>query len=263
MDVRVENLSFAYRRGRKILDGLTFEAKEGEITAIVGANGAGKTTLVKSIMGLLSPEGDVFLGGRNRRELSFSEVSRKVGYLPQESAIQAALTVFEVVLLGRLHELGLKVDPSELERVWQTMRTLKIDHLADKYYNELSGGQRRVVNIAQTLVKAPEVLILDEPTANLDMQNEIETLELVRAYTRDRNAATMVILHDLTMACRFADAIVLLRNGRVFRAGPPAKVVTEETVREAYGVNVRLMADEDGAPLLHVLSSVRDTDYHF
>lgn len=263
MDVRVENLSFSYRRGKPILDGLSFEAREGEITAIVGANGAGKTTLVRSILGYLTPRGEVYLGKKNRKDYTFSEVAALVGYLTQESAVQAALTVFDVVLLGRLHRLGLRVDPAELEKVWIILKKLKIDHLADRPYNELSGGQRRVVNIAQTLVKEPNVLILDEPTANLDMQNEIEMLELVRAYTRDRRAATLVILHDLSMACRYADRILILKDGRVFCAGTPLEVVTEESVREAYGVNVRLLMADETTPLLHILGSVRPTDYHF
>lgn len=183
-----------------------------------------------------------------------------VGYLTQESAVQAALTVFDVVLLGRLHRLGLRVESAELERVWAILKKLKLDHLADRPYNELSGGQRRVVNIAQTLVKEPKVLILDEPTANLDMQNGIEMLELVRAYTRDRSAATLVILHDLSMACRYADKILLLKDGKVFRAGTPLEAVTEESVRKAYGVNVRLLMADEATPLLHILGSVRPTD---
>ena len=263
MNVRVDGLSFAFRRGKRVLDSLTFEAGDGEITAVVGANGVGKTTLVRAILGLLEASGDVYLGDRNRRDIPFSEIARKVGYLTQESTIQASLTVFEVVMLGRLGNLGLKVDPSELEHVWTTMKTLKIDHLADKYYNELSGGQRRVVNIAQTLVKGPELLILDEPTANLDMQNEIEMLELIRAYTHARHVTTLVILHDLSMACRYADKIVILKDGKVFRSGSPMEIVTEANVREAYGVNVKLLMADERTPLLHIVSSVRDTTYNF
>ena len=263
MNVRVENLSFTYRHGDRILNGLSFEACDGEITAIVGANGAGKTTLVKSLMGYLTPQGEVYFGNRNRKDFVFSEIAKFVGYMTQEGTIQAALTVFEVVMLGRLNGLKLKVEASELERVWSILRMLRIEHLADKYYNELSGGQRRLVNIAQTLVKEPQILILDEPTANLDMQNEIETLELTRAYTRSRKIATIVILHDLSMACRYADRIVLLRDGEVFRTGTPAEAITEESVRDAYGVNVNLMMSKEGTPLLHILSSVRDLEYHF
>lgn len=263
MNVRVENLTFAFRRGKKVLDGLSFEARDGQITAVVGANGVGKTTLVRGIMGFLEPQGEVWLGGRSRREIPFSEIAKKVGYLTQESAVQAALTVFEVIMLGRLGHLGLKVDPAELEKVWDIMRTLKIDHLADKYYNELSGGQRRVVNIAQTVVKEPEVLILDEPTANLDMQNEIEMLELIRGYTRAKKVATIVILHDLSMACRYADQIVILKDGKVFKSGSPMEVVSVENVRDAYGVNVKLLMVDEEKPLLHIVSSVRDTNYQF
>ena len=263
MNVRVENLAFAFGRGKKILDGLSFEAKDGEITAIVGANGVGKTTLVRAIMGFLEPGGEVWLGGRNRRDIPFSEIARKVGYLTQESAVQAALTVFEVILLGRLGHLGLKVDPAELDKVWDIMRTLKIDKLADKYYNELSGGQRRVVNIAQTVVKGPEVLILDEPTANLDMQNEIEMLELIRSYTRAKGTATLVILHDLTMACRYADRIVILKDGKVFKEGEPFEVFTEENIREAYGVNVNVILGENYRPVIQPSPAEAEKEYEF
>ena len=214
-------------------------------------------------MGSLSPQGQVYLGGKNRREYALSEVSALVGYLTQESGVQAALTVFDVVLLGRIHRLGLRVNSAELEKVWKILKKLKIENLANCYYNELSGGQRRVVNIAQTLVKEPKILILDEPTANLDMQNEIEMLELVRAYSCDRRAATLVILHDLSMACRYADRIILLKDGCVFRSGTPMEVVNETSVREAYGVNVRLLMADARTPLLHILGSVRSTNYQF
>lgn len=252
MSIRAEHLSFSYTPDRPLLRDISFEAKSGQITALVGANGAGKTTLLKCLLGALPYSGKCTLSD-----------PESLGYLTQDSRALPSLTVLECVLLGRLRTLGLCVRPEDTEAVWRILETLHIEHLAERSYARLSGGERRMVNLAQVLVRFPSLLLLDEPTANLDLQRELELMTLVKAYTDQRQATTLVILHDLSMACRFADQVVLLNHGRVLEAGPPQEVLTAALIQEAYGVVAELIPIENKELLLHVKRSVRESHYDF
>ncbi len=261
MDLQVQDIRFRYKKnGNYIIDGISFDAGEGDVTAIIGANGVGKSTLVRSLLGLLHSEGTVLMGGKNRNEYTRNQITRHIGYLTQENAFLSSLTVFEVVMLGQMNSLGFRVQNTEVERVWDVLTTLRISHLAKNRFFELSGGQRRIVGIAQTIVRDPDILILDEPTANLDMQNQLEVLELIRSYTKEKKLTTLVILHDLNMACRYSDRLILLKDGRVYASGPPAQVITKETVKDVYGVLVNLHHDRQGIPMIHPVCSVRTLD---
>lgn len=243
MRLSVQNLSFAYR-GMPVLKDLSFEAVPGEMTAIAGANAVGKSTLLKCIAGALKPQGKVFFDGAELRRLSEHQRSHMIGYMVQDNDSQALLTVFEVVLLGRMHALSLRLEDRELERVSAVLEKLRIAPLATRPFAQLSGGQRRMVSIAQTLVREPSVLILDEPTANLDMQNELEVLQLLRDYTREKGIVTLVTLHDLNVVTRFADKVVLLSGGKIYRQGAPREAITEESIAAAYGVKARIIEDQ-------------------
>lgn len=260
----VEGVSFRYPRAETpVLEEVSFTAGRGQITALLGANGAGKTTLLRAVLGLLPGSGRVTVDGAPREAPGSGGMRRQVGYMPQENALPASLSVLEVVLLGRLEDLRLAVRPADREAAWEMLRRLQLEHLAARPFRTLSGGQRRVVGIAQTLVREPAVLVLDEPTANLDLQNGMEVLELIRAYTRQKEAATLVTLHDLGLAARYADKLVLLQGGRVLREGPPASVITEAAIREAFGVRARVRRDEAGLPAVHPLGPARERVYRF
>ena len=213
----------------------------------------GMSTLLKCMMGILRAEGNVILGTECRRNLAVKWTGDKVSYLTQENAVPALLTVFEVVLLGRMTSLSLKIPEEELEKVYQVLKKVKMEQLASRMFRQLSGGQRQVVSIAQAIVKEPDILIMDEPTANLDMQNQLEVLELVRTYTKERKVATLVTLHDLNMAARYADRIIILKDGKVFCQGSPAETLTEEVVRQTYKVEAEITYDRNGIPIVNPL----------
>ena len=255
MDLTVKNIEFAYR-SKQVLRDISLTAKEGEITAILGANAVGKSTLLKCIMGILRAKGQILLGEEPCRSLFSCKHGERVSYLTQENAVPALLTVFEVILLGRMSSLSLRVPPEELERVYQVMKDVKIEPLAERMFRQLSGGQKRVVSIAQAVVKEPEILIMDEPTANLDMQNQLEVLELVRRYTKEKRTTTLVTLHDLNMAARYADQIVILKDGKVYCQGSPAETLTEDVVRETYHVESEVTYDKTGIPMVNPLYAV-------
>lgn len=259
MALEVEHLSYTYpKSAQPVLNDVSFTAPDGVVTSLIGANGVGKSTLIKSILGLCPGAGRVRFNGAENAGLS-----KKVGYMTQQGVLSTTLKVLEVVLLGRMQTLGFRVDGENLDRAWNIIKLLRLEPLAQRPYNTLSGGQQRVVGLAQTLVREPELLLLDEPTANLDMQNELEVMALVRAYTRQRSIATLVTLHDLNAAARFSDKLVLLKDGAVYREGTPVQVITEDAIRAAYGVEAHVHTDRAGRTMLYPLRSVREQSYHF
>ena len=244
MTLRVQDVSFSYGK-RAVLEGVTFEAKSGEVTAILGANAAGKSTLLKCISGRLRPRGSIALNDTEIARMSAHARAHAIGAMVQDSGEPARLTVMETVLLGRLHALTLKVAPAELERARTVLDRLRVGHLSARLLTELSGGQRRMVMLAQALAGDPKLLLLDEPTANLDLPNELEALRIVREMTAEKKLITVVTLHDLNMTARFADAVALMHEGRVIRAGCPEEALAPEAIEQAYGVKTRRVPDGD------------------
>ena len=265
MSLRVEYLQYTYPKAKEpVIRDISFEAPDGCITVIIGANGVGKSTLIKSMLGIFKGEGDVWFDGTSRKEMSHEELHRLVGYMTQENALLTSLSVLNVVLLGRLGTLNIRVQDEDIEKAVDILRLLHLDHLVDRPFYALSGGQRRMVDVAQTLVRDPKILIMDEPTANLDLVNEMQVLELVKAYTKQKNVSTLLTLHDLNMAARYADRLVLLKDGVVYREGAPSEIITAENIREAYGVEVHVhTSSRTGTPMLLPLNPVRQTDYVF
>lgn len=264
MSFRVEHLRYTYPKASEpIIRDISFEAPDGMLTVIIGANGVGKSTLIKSMLGIFKAEGTAIFNDRERSQMSHRELHHLVGYMTQENALLTSLSVLNVVLLGRLGTLNLRVQDEDIEKAMSILRLLHLEHLAERPFYALSGGQRRMVDVAQTLVRDPQLLIMDEPTANLDLVNELQVLELVRAYTHQKEVATLMTLHDLNMAARYADRLVLLKDGAVFRSGTPEEVITQENIREAYGVEVHVSLDNNRVPMLHPIAPVQQTEYAF
>ena len=222
MRLSAKDVRFSYGSA-EVLKGVTVDhAAPGQITATIGPNAAGKTTFFKCIAGLLKPNGVIELDGKDLRDCSREEVTRRVTYLPQESPVNAVLTVFEAVLLARKHTLSWRVTDEDLQSVTGVLEDLDIEDLSTRFLNELSGGQKQLVSIAQALVREPDVLLLDEPTSSLDLQRQLEVLDLVRRVTRERNIVTLISVHDLNLAARYADGFVVMSNAL---CTPPVEVL--------------------------------------
>jgi iron complex transport system ATP-binding protein len=240
------------------LDGVSIaRTPRGAITALVGPNAAGKTTLLKCVAGLLRYQGRVLLDGRDVGPMRRGELSRRLSYLPQEVPVHAVLTVFEAVLLARHDAFAWRVGQDDLTLVADTLRELDIDHLAMRYLNELSGGQRQLVSIAQALVRRPEVLLLDEPTSNLDLQRQLDVLALVRRVSAERGITTLITLHDLNLAARYAAHFVVLHAGSVYASGRADDVLTPAMLRDVYGVQADVLRGADGVPQATAIASLR------
>lgn len=222
---------------REVLRNVDLPLQKGLVTAVLGVNGAGKSTLLRCLGGLARPlRGRVTLDGRDMAALSRRQIARRVAYVPQ-SQRPDSLTVFEAVLLGRRPHMGLGPSRHDLAAVENGLTALGLESLAFKRLEDLSGGELQKTSIARAMVQEPNVLLLDEPTASLDLKNA----EDVRAITRQAAAAkgltAVVVLHDLSQALRFADVFVLLRHGRV-HAVLDRSGLGPEVVREVYGVDV-------------------------
>lgn len=226
--------------GTPILRGVGFDVSPRTVTALIGPNGAGKSTLLRALAGLIPYRGSVMLDGDDARNLDARAISQRVAYLPQDLQARSRLTLLEVVLLGRLGSLGWHVPPGEWDRARASLDDVGIGHLAGRGITDVSLGQRQLAFVAQALVRKPGLLLLDEPTSALDLRHQLEILELVRSVVREREAAAILALHDLSLAARFADRLVLLAHGRVYAAGEPVDVLTPGIVRDTYAVVVRV-----------------------
>lgn len=245
-----KKVGFAYGSHR-VLDAVDLELKSGEFVALVGPNGAGKSTLLKLLLGWLSPDrGGVEVEGRALSVLSRRDVARKIAFVPQESRVDFAFTARELVTMGRMPYLGRfqPEGPADLSAVERALDATETRALADRIVSELSGGERQRVQLARALAQETDVLLLDEPTANLDIEHQLALLELVRELVRDGRAA-MMALHDLSLAARFADRVVVLASGSIVAAGKPSEVFTEGLLERWFHIRATLRKAGEAEPL--------------
>jgi iron complex transport system ATP-binding protein len=255
----IDGLSFGYN-AKPVLDGIRLEVKP-EVTALIGPNAAGKSTLLKCISGMLRGQGEIRLDGRELATISHADLVRRIGYLPQEMPQDASLTVLEAVLMGRMNSLGWRVRAGDLTPVMETLAALGIHPLASRHLVELSGGQRQMVSIAQAMVRRPEVLVMDEPTNSLDMRYQLELFELIRDITRTHRMTTITAMHDLNLAARFADTVILLSKGAIAAMGKPSEVITTEMLATVYGIEARVTLGRDGIPRIIPIRSAHQRNH--
>nr|WP_231915975.1 ABC transporter ATP-binding protein [Microbacterium karelineae] len=238
---------------RGVLDGLDVRIAEGEFTAIVGPNACGKSTLLRSLARLLpASAGSVLLDGRDIRRLPTRDVARRLGLLPQTSIAPDGITVFDLVARGRFPHQSVLSGWSrrDEEAVRTAMRETDVEALASRPVDELSGGQRQRVWIAMVLAQQTPTVLLDEPTTFLDIGHQLEVLDLV-SRLRDEGRTVVAVLHEINHAARYATDLIVMRDGVVVAQGPPADVLTAETMADVFGVDARIIADPDtGVPVM-------------
>ncbi|GAA4180949.1 ABC transporter ATP-binding protein [Gryllotalpicola koreensis] len=253
-------LQLAYD-GRVIVPELDLELAPGRITAIIGANGSGKSTVLRGLARLLAPRaGSVTLDGEDVHGIPGRRLARMLGILPQEPIAPEGVTVTELVMRGRHPHQGVfggrGADDEAV--VAEALRLTDTLELAARRVGELSGGQRQRVWIALALAQNPDVLLLDEPTTFLDIAHQLEVLDLLAELNAQLGTTVVMVLHDLNMAARYADQLVVVADGRVLASGAPADVITEPVLATAFGLAARVIADpETGSPL--VIPTARTT----
>lgn len=249
MSVMVQDLHFSYGP-RPLLAGVDLTIEPGEFVALVGVNGCGKSTLLRLIAGLLKPSsGRILLGGAELGTLSRRQVAQRLAVLHQSLPPVPALTVRQLVRQGRYPHLGPLGLLRESDTMEEALELTGVAHLADRVLDTLSGGERQRVRLALAVAQDTGILLLDEPTAHLDIRHQLEVLELVRTLRATRGLTIVTVLHELDHAARFAERIVALHEGRVRADGKPKDVITPELLAEVFGVAGRVVTDElHGAP---------------
>ena len=242
MIYEIKNLEFSYRAQRRVLDSVCLTVKKGDILTILGRNGAGKSTLLGCMLGLLKPQGgEVRLMGRSVAEMSGREIAMSVGYVPQSHAPSYGYTVMDFVLMGCASQIGLFSKPGRAEReaAAEALRALEIEHLADRSYIEISGGERQAATVARAIVSKPEAVLFDEPTAHLDYGNQLRVLRVIQSIA-ERGFAVVMTTHNPEHALLLGGRAALLDDGGRLEAGATADVVNRENLSRLYGTDVRL-----------------------
>jgi len=241
--LEVADLSAGYAR-RSVLEAISLSIKPGECVGLIGPNGAGKSTLIRCVLGLLRPTaGRIDIAERPLDETPRRELARAVAYVPQASGSGAAMSVFDMVALGRLPYRGLHSAAEERAVIFDAIEQLGLQSLALRPLAELSGGQRQRVLLARALAQQPKLLVLDEPTSDLDLRHQLSALQAVRRVARDQDTAALIAIHDLALAARCCDRLVLLHAGKVDAQGSWQAVLTPENLAHAYGVEARVGSD--------------------
>ena len=239
---------------RPVLDHIDLRLEAGEVLALIGPNGAGKSSLLRVAAGVLPPAaGRVLLNGRDLAALATRERARHIAVVPQEGPIPSGLFVREMVSLGRTPYARLLLGPTARDRqaVEWALAAAGAQDLADRFVDELSGGERQRVILARALAQQPRLLLLDEPTANLDLHHQVAMLELVRGLSRERGLAVLAAVHDLQLAALYCDRLALLSAGQIISQGAPEAVLTAPLLLETFGQRVVLSAHPThGVPLV-------------
>ena len=231
--------------GSRLLEEVSLFLQKGEVVGLIGPNGSGKTTLIKTIAGLIKPiSGSVSIMGRLLNEVRLSERARLISVVPQHIPYTFGFNCFEIVLMGRYPYMKRFQTDTGIDRdiALQSMAAMKITHLVKETVDNLSAGERQRVFIARGLTQQPDLLLLDEPTANLDIQFQIEVMTLIRDLSSN-GQTTMAAVHNLPLAARFCDRIILLDNGQVIKCGTPSEVLTVANIRNVFNVNSYVASD--------------------
>ena len=233
-----------------ILHDVSFEARPGEVTALLGPNGSGKTTLLKTLAGLLPARGQLQWQGQALPLQRGGQLHAACGYLPQDCSTRSRLSVTEAVQLGQLGALGWRVSAEQRAAVQQQLAALGLGALAERRLCELSGGQRQMVFLAQVLLRHPGLLLLDEPISALDLQHQVQVMRSVREQTQARQLTCVVVLHDLNAALAYADRVLLLQHGRLLAAGPARDILTPAVLAPVFGVAIHQAHTASGHSVL-------------
>ena len=241
------DVSVAYGRST-VLDGVSFAVDEGEWVGLNGPNGAGKTTLLRAVAGLTGSTGTILLGGTPLSAAHRRERARSIAVVPQYPVTPPWMTVAEYVLLGRTPHLGVLARESrhDLDRAAETIERLELGPFRDRRLGTLSGGERQRVFVARALAQEAKLILLDEPTASLDIGHQQHALELLDALREEKGLTLLAAMHDLTLASQYVDRMLLLRRGRVVADGTPESVLTQALLSEHYDASVEILAHDGG-----------------
>lgn len=240
VNININDICFSYS-STQILENVSVDFDSSSFVSIVGPNGAGKSTLLKCMNKILIPNsGDIHLDECNLQKMERMEVARNLAYVPQSSNRVFPTTVFETVLMGRRPHLGWFNSEKDKEKVWQVLEEMGLEDLSLHNFDELSGGQQQKILIARALAQDTGVILLDEPTSDLDIWHQLDVMENVRRLVKKRNVTALMVVHDLNLASKYSDRILMLKDGKIVAAGEPSSVMTVDNIASVYGVEAHV-----------------------
>ena len=245
--ISVKDIRFSYGKN-EVLKGISFESEENTVISILGPNGTGKTTFLKCVCGVHKPSsGEITVDGTDIAQLSARELAKKIAFVPQ-SVPTSRMSVFDTILVGRKPYIDWGATKEDLKKVSDVIDALGMSDLALKYMNEISGGEFQKAQIARAIVQEPSVLILDEPTNNLDISNQHRTMHMIMDIVRERGMCTIMTMHDINLAVHYSDKLLFLKDGKILAYGG-MEIVTEDLIREVYGIESEIVYHK-GVPLV-------------
>jgi len=246
--LQIQNTSFSYDR-ENVLHSVSMGVKPGEFVGVIGPNGSGKSTLLKILGGVLtSNSGNLFFKGKNFIEFNRKELARSITWIPQDHPMIFPFKVSEVVLMGRhpyLSAFTFEGD-EDIEIARSAMEQTQTLQFAQRRFNEISGGEKQRVVIAGAIAQEPELMILDEPTSALDIKYQIQILNILKELNQKKSVTVILAMHDLHLASKFCNRLILLEEGKIFQDGKPEEVLQKEHLEKVYGIKVHLIRDHDG-----------------
>ena len=245
--IQVDDISFSYGKN-EVIKGITFRSLENTVISILGPNGTGKTTFLKCICGVFKPSsGQILVDDVDISQLSKRALAKKIAFVPQ-TAPASRMSVFDSILIGRRPYIELGATRSDIKKVSDVIDALDMSKLALKYMNEISGGEFQKAQIARAIVQEPSVLILDEPTNNLDISNQHRTMHMIMDLVRSRGMCTIMTMHDINLAVHYSDKFLFLKDGKIVAYGG-TEIITEELIKDVYGIDSEIVYHR-GVPLV-------------
>ncbi len=266
--IEVKDLKFTYRNGNEVLKGISFDCEDDCVISLLGPNGTGKTTFLKCLCGLQKPtEGSIKVNGKDVTTLKGKELAKEIGFVPQTTPV-SNMSVFDAILVGRKPYIEWMAREEDIDKVADIIASLGMEKLALRNLSEISGGEFQKVQIARAIVQEPSLIVLDEPTNNLDIANQHRTMHMIMDVVRSRKVCTMMTMHDINLAVHYSDKFIFFKDGLVQAYGGP-EVITADLIKSIYGFDVEVI-DHRGVPLVvpkesamyHVTSHHHPHDIH-
>ena len=249
--LEVQNLSFSYGDNH-VLKEIELSIPENELVSILGINGAGKSTLIKCLNRIITPQtAEIKIQSMDLNELDLVEISKLISYVPQSVRSSFSMDVFDVVLLGRRPYINWRIGENDRRVVSDTLRFLNLEDFAFRKFNQLSGGERQRIIIAKAIAQEPKLFLLDEPTSDLDLKNQIQVMKKLKSLVSDTDSpkSALIAIHDINIAARFSDRIILLSDGKIVADGTPSEVLTSENIAEVFDVTSEISQPSGDEPL--------------
>lgn len=237
--IKIDSLKFSYKNNAKILDDIKFDVENGECIAVLGNNGAGKSTMLKCLNRIISPQhGSVYVEGEDVLQLKQGDIAKKIAYVAQKNEV-AKFTVFDAILLGRKPYIKVSQTKEDIKIVEDIIKRMGLENFSLRYLDELSGGELQKVMLARALAQQPKVLLLDEPTSNLDLKNQLEVLKTVNEIAHENNISVIIVIHDLNLALRYCDKFIFLKDRKIYNYGG-IEIMSPKNIEEVYKVPVEV-----------------------